>query len=55
MAAKAHILPHYTFEDWLHWEGRWEIIHGLPYAMSPSPVPKHQVTANALGVEFGLA
>ncbi len=49
------ILPHYSFEDWQQWEGKWEIIHGIPYAMSPAPVPKHQIIANALGTEFGIA
>lgn len=49
------ILPHYTFDDWQQWEGRWEIIHGIPYAMSPAPIPKHQIIANAIGVEFGIA
>lgn len=53
--AAIQILPHYTFDDWKHWEGRWEIIHGIPYAMSPAPIPKHQIIANAVGVEFGIA
>lgn len=35
-------IPHYTYEDWLHWEGRWELIDGFPVAMSPSPTPAHQ-------------
>lgn len=49
------ILPHYNFEDWQNWEGKWELIHGIPYAMSPTPVLKHQIIANALGTEFGIA
>lgn len=49
------ILPHYTFDDWQHWEGRWEIIHGIPYAMSPAPIPKHQIIASALDGEFYIA
>lgn len=32
----------YTIEDWKTWEGRWELIHGLPYAMTPAPSPDHQ-------------
>lgn len=36
------ILPHYTMEDWQHWQGRWELIDGHPIAMSPSPTPAHQ-------------
>ncbi len=23
-------------------EGRWELIEGIPYAMSPAPIPPHQ-------------
>lgn len=49
------ILPHYNFEDWQQWEGRWEIIHGIPYALSPAPLPKHQIIANTLGAEFYFA
>jgi Uma2 family endonuclease len=35
-------LPHYTYEDYSKWEGRWELIQGIPYAMSPSPGYTHQ-------------
>ena len=35
-------LPHYTYDDYVCWEGRWEIIHGIPYAMTPSPPIEHQ-------------
>lgn len=35
-------LPHYTYDDYAQWEGRWELIHGLPYAMVPAPVLDHQ-------------
>ncbi|TCK06622.1 hypothetical protein [Phorcysia thermohydrogeniphila] len=28
-------LPHYTYEDYKHWEGKWELIEGIPYAMCP--------------------
>jgi len=35
-------LPHYTYEDYSNWEGRWELIQGIPYAMSPSPSYTHQ-------------
>lgn len=48
-------LPHYTFEDWLHWEGRWELIEGHPIAMSPMPVPEHQRVAAELITELSLA
>jgi Uma2 family endonuclease len=55
MTSLVQILPHYTFEDWQRWEGQWELIHGIPYAMSPAPVPKHQRIANALAGEFHMA
>jgi Uma2 family endonuclease len=35
-------VPHYTYEDYKQWEGRWELIHGIPYAMSPLPSLRHQ-------------
>lgn len=34
--------PQFTYEDYCQWEGRWELIDGMPYAMSPAPVPFHQ-------------
>jgi Uma2 family endonuclease len=36
-------LPQYTTADYQKWEGDWELIKGLPYAMSPSPMRKHQL------------
>lgn len=48
-------LPHYTYEDYLQWEGRWELIDGIPYAMSPAPVPRHQTVAGNLHAEFRTA
>ena len=35
-------LPHYTVRDYFQWEGDWELIEGIPYAMAPSPFGKHQ-------------
>ncbi len=48
-------LPHYTYEDYLQWEGRWELIDGIPYAMSPAPVPRHQTVAGNLHAELRAA
>jgi len=53
MSNAVKILPYYTYEDWLNWEGQWELIDGIPYAMSPMPVPKHQIIASNLTIEFG--
>jgi long-subunit fatty acid transport protein len=30
----------YTLADWETWEGRWELINGVAYDMTPSP--EHQ-------------
>jgi len=35
-------LPYYTYEDYCNWDGRWELIEGIPFAMSPAPTPRHQ-------------
>lgn len=35
-------LPHYTYEEYVQWEGRWELIDGIAYAMSPAPSIQHQ-------------
>jgi Uma2 family endonuclease len=39
------IFPYYTYDDWLHWEGKWELIEGHPFAISPTPIPEHQRVA----------
>ena len=50
MSALTNILPHYTYEDYRQWEGRWEIIDGIPYAMSPAPSMQHQwISSNIKG------
>ena len=55
MSSAVKILPHYTYDDYCNWEGRWELIEGIPYAMSPLPIPKHQIIANNLSAEFRFA
>ncbi|WP_300602243.1 Uma2 family endonuclease [Niabella sp.] len=55
MAYAQKILPHYTYDDWVRWEGRWELIDGIPIAMSPMPQPKHQRIAANLIVEIEMA
>ena len=34
-------LPHYTYQDYKSWKGQWELIYGIPYAMSPSAKKNH--------------
>jgi len=42
----------YTYKDYLNWpeDERWELIEGVPYAMTPAPSRKHQ---EILGELFG--
>ena len=37
-----NLMSRFTYEDYKHWEGSWELIEGIPYAMAPAPYPKHQ-------------
>ena len=39
---KVKHIPQYTYEDYKNWQGDWELIEGLPFAMSPSANAKHQ-------------
>jgi len=48
-------IPHYTYDDWIRWEGRWELIEGIPIAISPMPMPEHQRVATEIRGEFWLA
>ncbi len=38
---KLRHVPHYTYEDYAKWQGDWELIEGIPYAMA-SPKFPHQ-------------
>lgn len=55
MSDAVKILPYYTYADYVQWEGKWELIEGIPYAMSPAPTPKHQLIANTLGALLYIA
>jgi len=33
--------PHYTIDDYRHWEGDWEFWSGAAIAMTPSPFGRH--------------
>lgn len=49
------LLPYYTYKDYCNWEGRWELIEGIPYAMSPAPSPRHQWIAVNILSEIRIA
>ncbi len=48
-------LPHYLWKDYLSWEGSWELIDGIPYAMSPAPSLKHQSISQKIATQLELA
>ena len=48
----ARYIPRYTYNDYLLWEGDWEMIDGVPHAMSPSANSKHQWLASLLTTEI---
>ncbi len=48
LALRKEDLPHYTYADYARWEGRWELIDGVAYAMSPSPSFEHQRLSHLL-------
>ncbi len=46
---KETAIEYYSYEDYALWEGKWELIGGIPLAMSPSPTIIHQaIAANIL-------
>jgi Uma2 family endonuclease len=52
MAQNEKYIPHYTYDDYVHWKGRWELIEGHPIAMSPLPIPQHQECSANIIYEF---
>jgi len=44
----------YTYQDYLTWDDghRWELINGIPYAMSPAPGRQHQAISIKLAALF---
>ncbi len=47
--AAVDYLPHYTYDDYVQWDGDWELYEGFPVSMSPAPMINHQViSANVL-------
>ena len=55
MSIAAKYRPYYSYEDYCQWEGKWELIEGMPYAMAPAPVPAHQRVSIRLGSKFETA
>jgi Uma2 family endonuclease len=47
--------PGYTLEDWKSWEGRWELINGIAYDMTPAPSTEHQQISMTLSARIFAA
>ncbi|MEJ7737784.1 MAG: Uma2 family endonuclease [Chitinophagaceae bacterium] len=47
--------PQFTYTDYCQWEGRWELIDGMPYAMSPAPAISHQRINGMLYTKFNTS
>jgi Uma2 family endonuclease len=47
MSSAPRFIPRYTVADYHLWQGDWELIDGIPVAMTPSPFGPHErVVAN---------
>ena len=55
MALSHRRLPNYTYDDYCLWEGSWEVIEGIPHAMSPSASPNHQRICSEVNVALANA
>jgi len=45
-------IEYYTYDDYVKWEGNWELINGIPLAMSPAPMITHQAIATNIAFEL---
>ncbi len=50
--AAIEYLPHYTYEDYKQWEGKWELIGGVAYAIALAPMIEHQIISNNIAWEL---
>lgn len=41
-ALRREEFQNYSYADYAQWEGRWELMDGIPFAMAPSPSLQHQ-------------
>ncbi|MEA3491533.1 MAG: Uma2 family endonuclease [Campylobacterota bacterium] len=48
----AQAIEYYTYDDYKEWEGEWELIDGIPLAMSPAPLRRHQGIATVIIAEL---
>ena len=48
MPPLAQAIEYYTYDDYKEWEGEWELIDGIPLAMAPAPMRRHQSLASMI-------
>ncbi len=41
-------VEYYTYDEYTQWEGDWELIEGIPLAISPAPMISHQAIASQI-------
>ncbi len=51
-ARQDYYLPHYVYDDYRRWEGRWELIDGIAFAMTPAPAIKHQMISQLIAAQL---
>ena len=44
----AEVLETYTYDDYKTWQGDWELINGIAYAMAPFAVHSHQIASGKI-------
>jgi Uma2 family endonuclease len=47
--------PEFSLDDWKTWEGRWELINGVAFDMTPAPSLEHQDISRHLTLQIGNA
>lgn len=52
MSNAPRIVPYYTLDDYRHWKDEWELIDGVPFAMSPSPFGPHERIVSRLAFQL---
>lgn len=50
MPEAVRILPHYAYDEYVSWEGKWELIEGIPFSIKLEP--QHQLLLTNITAEF---
>jgi len=45
MSLSKGLLPRYTYEDYKNWQGDWELVEGIPFALASPTVKRQRVLA----------